>query len=201
MFDSTFERSKLYFTVLQTLRIFTEWIQESEREVQQLKRDFDLNIQSHTSRHGSTASSCVSSPPDNFMNEIDEAWDELVNMHGSSSKYLLDRIEKKEVEIKSFRDGVRSDHPHHVAKEGLANNIIQLFSATSVREASRATVLNQYIFVFTVVTIFYLPLSYVSVRHPILSRNHSSNLNSSHCSVWIYSTMTVFVAVKLHSSL
>ncbi|KAI2473153.1 hypothetical protein F4781DRAFT_223807 [Annulohypoxylon bovei var. microspora] len=138
MFDSTFERSKLYFTVLQTLRVFSEWIQESERELQQLKQDFDVNIQSNTARRGSISSNYGTVPP----TEIDDAWEELIAIHGSSSKSLLDRIEKKEAEIKSFRDG--------------------LFSATSVREASRATVLNQYILVFTIVTIFYLPLSYVS---------------------------------------
>ncbi|KAI1452189.1 hypothetical protein F4805DRAFT_471046 [Annulohypoxylon moriforme] len=142
MFDSTFERSKLYFTVLQILRVFSEWIQESERELQQLRRDFDVNIQSTTARRGSIASNHGTAPPAMFMKEIDEAWEELIALHNSSSKSLLDRIEKKEMEIKSFRDG--------------------LFSATSVREASRATALNQYILVFTMVTIFFLPLSYVS---------------------------------------
>ncbi|KAI1104486.1 hypothetical protein F4804DRAFT_187801 [Jackrogersella minutella] len=142
MFDSTFERSRLYFTVLQTLRIFSEWIQESERELQQLKRDFDVNIQSNLARHGSISSNRDDLPSSTFIKEIDLAWDELIDMHHSSSRSLLDRIEKKEAEIKSFRDG--------------------LFSATSVREASRATLLNQYILVFTIVTIFYLPLNYVS---------------------------------------
>lgn len=144
MFDSTFERSRLYFTVLQALRIFSEWIQESGRELQQLKQDFDANIQSSGTRRGSIGSSSGSESPNFFMimKEIDEAWEKVISIHGASSKSLIDRIEKKEEEIKSFRDG--------------------LFSATSVREASRATILNQYILVFTIVTIFYLPLSYVS---------------------------------------
>ncbi|KAI1088797.1 hypothetical protein F5B19DRAFT_496041 [Rostrohypoxylon terebratum] len=172
MFDSTFERSKLYFTVLQTLRIFTEWIQESEREVQQLKRDFDVNIQSNASRHSSIASTHITAPRTIFMKEIDEAWDELINMHGSSSKYLLDRIEKKEAEIKSFRDG--------------------LFSATSVREASRATALNQYILVFTIVTIFYLPLSYVSSLFSMDIFDYDS-IRSSQTT---FITITILIAVS-----
>ncbi|KAK6951043.1 hypothetical protein Daesc_007572 [Daldinia eschscholtzii] len=143
MFDSTFERSRLYFTVLQALRIFSEWIGESGRELQQLKQDFDANIQFNMARRGSIGSSDGSSETtDSFMKDIDELWDKVIAIHGASSKSLIDRIEKKEEEIKSFRDG--------------------LFSATSVREASRATILNQYILVFTIVTIFYLPLSYVS---------------------------------------
>ncbi|KAI1380998.1 hypothetical protein F4677DRAFT_207871 [Hypoxylon crocopeplum] len=142
MFDSTFERSSLYFTILQTLRIFSEWIQESERELQRLKRDFDVNIQANSARHGSIGSDCGEAPSTTFKMEIDEEWEKLLAIHSSSAKPLLERIKKNEEEIKSFRDG--------------------LFSATSVREASRATVLNQYILVFTFVTIFYLPLNYVS---------------------------------------
>ncbi|OTB16432.1 hypothetical protein K445DRAFT_58648 [Daldinia sp. EC12] len=156
MFDSTFERSRLYFTVLQALRIFSEWIEESARELQQLKQDFDANIQFNMARR-----------------EIDELWDKVIAIHGASSKSLIDRIEKKEEEIKSFRDG--------------------LFSATSVREASRATILNQYILVFTIVTIFYLPLSYVSVCYPLLiGRNLLTNVFiPSPCLVWTYSPMTI----------
>ncbi|KAI1140303.1 hypothetical protein F5Y05DRAFT_313052 [Hypoxylon sp. FL0543] len=142
MFDSTFERSRLYFTVLQTLRIISEWIQQSERELQELKKDFGISAQHHMAPRGSLGPNPGGVSPNAFMKEIDEAWEELITIHSSTSKHLLDRIEKKELEIKSFRDG--------------------LLSATSVREASRATVLNQYIFVFTIVTIFYLPLSYVS---------------------------------------
>ncbi|KAI2625073.1 hypothetical protein GGR54DRAFT_629498 [Hypoxylon sp. NC1633] len=142
MFDSTFERSQLYFKALQTLRIFSEWIQESQRELQQLKRDFDMNVQVGATRRGSVSSNHSATASNDFSKEIDEEWEKLLAVHNSSSSKLLDRIGKKEDEIKSFRDG--------------------LFSATSVREASKATLMNQYILVFTFVTIFYLPLNYVS---------------------------------------
>lgn len=39
----------------------------------------------------------------------------------------------------------------------------QIFTATSVSEAAKSSQLNHYILVFTVVTIFYLPLSFVAV--------------------------------------
>ncbi len=39
----------------------------------------------------------------------------------------------------------------------------QLFTATAVSEATKSKQLNHYIIVFTVVTIFYLPLSFVAV--------------------------------------
>lgn len=106
MFDSSFERSRLYFTVLQTLRIISEWVHESERELQQLKRDFYANFQSSIARRGSIGSNGSDAPPTAFINEIDKAWEELIAMHSSSSQSLLNRIEKKEEDIKSFRDGV-----------------------------------------------------------------------------------------------
>jgi hypothetical protein len=39
----------------------------------------------------------------------------------------------------------------------------QLFNATSVREATKGTHINEYILVFTVMTVLYLPLTFVSV--------------------------------------
>ncbi|OTA91232.1 hypothetical protein M434DRAFT_389172 [Hypoxylon sp. CO27-5] len=180
MFDSTFARSRLYFTVLQTLRIISEWIQQSEQELQQLKKDFDISVQPNTARRGSISPTQNDTSPNTFIKEVDEAWEELISMHSSTSKYLLDRIEKKEVEIKSFRDG--------------------LFSATSVREASRATVLNQYILVFTIVTIFYLPLNYVSVSaiQPCWKASKLT-LSSSPCLVWKYSLTVISEKVSLRS--
>ncbi|KAK7745091.1 hypothetical protein SLS62_009955 [Diatrype stigma] len=142
MFDSSFARTRLYFTVLQALRIFSEWIQESERALQQLRSNFDKVVHSATKQRNSRDEWGFDGVPPPFKREIDEMWNGLLAYHSSSAKCLLGRIEKKNEEIKSFRDG--------------------LFNATSVREASRATVLNQYILVFTFVTIFYLPLSYAS---------------------------------------
>ncbi|KAK7972719.1 hypothetical protein PG988_006853 [Apiospora saccharicola] len=43
----------------------------------------------------------------------------------------------------------------------------QLFSATSVREATRGTNINEYILVFTVMTITYLPLGFVATLYGI----------------------------------
>ncbi|KAI8966640.1 hypothetical protein F5Y11DRAFT_343389 [Daldinia sp. FL1419] len=108
MFDSTFDRCLFYFTVLQTLGIFSEWIQESGRELQQLKQDFDTSIQPSSARRGSvdSNSSCGSS---DSLEKIDQEWEKVIAYHSASSKSLLDRIEKKEGEIKCFRDGVSAE--------------------------------------------------------------------------------------------
>ncbi|KAJ4293976.1 hypothetical protein N0V88_005490, partial [Collariella sp. IMI 366227] len=42
-----------------------------------------------------------------------------------------------------------------------------LFTATAVSEATKAKQLNHYIFVFTVVTIFYLPLTFVTALYAL----------------------------------
>lgn len=50
----------------------------------------------------------------------------------------------------------------------------KLFNATSVREALQAGHTNQNIMIFTIVTIFYLPLSFVTVRWLKISRTELS---------------------------
>ena len=42
-----------------------------------------------------------------------------------------------------------------------------MYNATSVKEATKSTQLNHYILVFTIVTIFYLPLNFVVVSHVV----------------------------------
>lgn len=106
MFDSSFARSRLYFTVLQALRIFSEWIQESERALQQLRGDFDKAVHSVTKQRNGGDEWSSGEGPLPFKREIDEMWNDLLAYHGSSSRCLLGRIEKKNEEIKSFRDGV-----------------------------------------------------------------------------------------------
>ena len=52
-----------------------------------------------------------------------------------------------------------------------------MFNATSVNEAKKSTQLNHYIFVFTVITIIYLPLSFIAVsQSPILTGMCSKDL-------------------------
>ncbi|KAL7623085.1 hypothetical protein AAE478_006764 [Parahypoxylon ruwenzoriense] len=106
MFDSPVVESKFLNPIPeQTLRIFAEWIQESERELQRLRRDFDASFQFEASRRGSIDSGSSYASSATFAKEVDGAWDEVLDVHGSASKALLDRIEKKNEEIKSFRDG------------------------------------------------------------------------------------------------
>ncbi|KAM6536243.1 hypothetical protein FALCPG4_002254 [Fusarium falciforme] len=64
------------------------------------------------------------------------------NMKERATRFQ-NRVRKKSEEIKSLRDG--------------------LFNATSLREATKAMALNQAIYVFTVVTVLFTPVSFLAV--------------------------------------
>ncbi|KAF2276176.1 uncharacterized protein EI97DRAFT_458668 [Westerdykella ornata] len=136
MFDdagSGFALSEFYFTVLQLLRVAHDWIQESVEELKNLAGEFEW-------QYG----------PDGYLHDHDQEaaevsrrnWESVMSHQQSLANGLLSRIAKKREEMSSLRDG--------------------LFNATSVREATKSSQLNHYILVFTVVTIFYLPLSFVA---------------------------------------
>ncbi|KAI0176976.1 hypothetical protein BJ166DRAFT_11694 [Pestalotiopsis sp. NC0098] len=114
MFDgANFERSRSYFAVLQLLRIFSDRIKETRKDLMQVIDQLGQN----RSLFKSTG--------------LEEA-----------ESRLVERIDRKTEEIKTLRDG--------------------LFNSTSVREATRATQMNRYVIVFTVVTVLYTPPSFIS---------------------------------------
>ncbi|KAK7941393.1 uncharacterized protein PG986_013780 [Apiospora aurea] len=75
---------------------------------------------------------------------IESKWREIIDVAKKHEPELLARIEKKRLEVNSLRDG--------------------LFNATSVRESTKGTHINECILVFTVMTVLYLPLGFLAVR-------------------------------------
>ncbi|KAF2802242.1 uncharacterized protein BDZ99DRAFT_401745 [Mytilinidion resinicola] len=157
MFDSSLDRSKQYFIVLQLLRIMGEWISGALKDLEQQKggwlQDQEYRKYAMIAFHERE----LRADPSRGVPELDEIdleekvisanWEALITYQRRHEKLLLDRIDKKTEEIKSLRDGVS----HR-----------RLFNATSVLETRKGTAINQYLFVFTVITIFYLPLSFVA---------------------------------------
>ncbi|PMD40234.1 hypothetical protein L207DRAFT_582454 [Hyaloscypha variabilis F] len=81
------------------------------------------------------------------LDEILSKWAKLIAPRELKLRALLERINRKREEVESLRDG--------------------LFNATSMREASKSIEMaeisirqNRYIFIFTVATVFYLPLGF-----------------------------------------
>ncbi|EXL55726.1 hypothetical protein FOCG_06276 [Fusarium oxysporum f. sp. radicis-lycopersici 26381] len=78
---------------------------------------------------------CAAEAMDNF--------DAAIRNMKERADVVQKRVRKKQVEVNSLRDG--------------------LFNATSLREATKAMALNQAIYVFTVVTVLFTPVSFLAV--------------------------------------
>ncbi|KAI0105682.1 hypothetical protein GGR51DRAFT_181554 [Nemania sp. FL0031] len=131
MFDENFERSKLYFTVLQILRISGDHIRTVSDDLQMLDDVFLKNTQFPM----------LNMRP-HELQAMRSNWELVRATQKKAEKGLLDRILSKTEEIKSLRDG--------------------LFNASSLREANRSSVMGRYVLIFTVVTVLYLPPSFIS---------------------------------------
>jgi hypothetical protein len=150
MFDETFDRAESYFTVLQLLPVCREWIEESEQALARLRSDFKMSFESEP--HPDVRKEDLSSLLDN--------WDKVLAWQRSHSRELSSRIKRKCEEVERLRDAVCLLQFPVV----LLPNCTKLVNVTALREASKGTALNRYIMVFTITTIFYLPLSFVAVR-------------------------------------
>ncbi|KAK8035744.1 hypothetical protein PG991_001817 [Apiospora marii] len=87
------------------------------------------------------------SGPDDITALIEAKWEEVFDVAKKHEANLLARIEKQRLEVYSLRDG--------------------LFNATSVRESTKGTHINEYILVFTVMTVLYLPLGFMATLYGI----------------------------------
>ncbi|KAI2606607.1 hypothetical protein GGR54DRAFT_620502 [Hypoxylon sp. NC1633] len=136
--------SEFYFAVLQILRIASDWIKESMKHLRRLVDNMEIKYYSpNRARDGRPT--FLSNSSEKQALEIQmfrQNWGSVLSRQQDIGRELLDRISKKQEEIQSLRDS--------------------LFSATSVSESTKSSQLNHYILVFTVVTIFYLPLSFVT---------------------------------------
>ncbi|KAI0418425.1 hypothetical protein F5X98DRAFT_373899 [Xylaria grammica] len=147
--DDGLELSDFYFSILQILRIAAEWIQQSIDDLHKLVNEieeatFSVRVDEPFANLGKRVTSLPeTSDAREAMIEVSrQNWESVISHQKRLANPLLSRIAKKQEEIKSLRDG--------------------LFSATSVSEAAKSSQLNHYILVFTVVTIFYLPLGFIS---------------------------------------
>ncbi|KAK5047236.1 hypothetical protein LTR84_006758 [Exophiala bonariae] len=135
--DLNLSRSKSYFTLLQHLRIYRQWAQNTRRDLEVWNQMTLERIQRI----------CVewNSPwkvTDSQRNELSQDWQKRVDTMKVKLDHVLQRIKQKEEDIVVLREG--------------------LFTATAIREARQGTLLNRYVFVFTVVTVIYLPLTFVT---------------------------------------
>jgi hypothetical protein len=166
--DSNLAVSELYFFISQLLRFASVWIRESVDDL----HDFVRKLEDH---HFSPANK-TRHPHASFLPDTPEAqraaievfrqnWASVTTHQQKLADILLDRIAKKQEEVNSLREGVSIMQPPGArgSEHTDQDQCQQIFTATAVSEATKSKQLNHYILVFTVVTIFYLPLSFVAV--------------------------------------
>ena len=97
MFDSDFKRSRVYFTTLQTLRIFEEYIRTFSEDLHALDDLFYM-------------------PPEGFAQSnlkndellvLRSNWESIIKHHKCAEERLFRRLLDKSKEVTSLRDGVR----------------------------------------------------------------------------------------------
>lgn len=91
MFDQSMSRSKIYFTVLQILRIIKDWIVENHAQIKRI-------------RGGGATGEPIFDPKDSIT---EQNWVKVENMMKARVERILDRVKAKNEEIQSLRDGVR----------------------------------------------------------------------------------------------
>ncbi|KAI1736129.1 hypothetical protein F4680DRAFT_433512 [Xylaria scruposa] len=138
MFDDNFERSRLYFNILQFLRIFGEWIGTVSDDLRPLddlflkRTDFPMREMRQDE-----------------LQALRSNWKLVRETQETAQKNLMDRVLNKTEEIKSLRDGLFNTSSLREAKE-------------SSRQANRSSEMSRYVLIFTVVTVLYLPPSFIS---------------------------------------
>ncbi|KAK4202043.1 hypothetical protein QBC40DRAFT_222294 [Triangularia verruculosa] len=134
MFDDSFSQSRIYFQLLHLLRIAPQWMKETKEDLMEFRQVFKRRPLS-----GWSESPCDSVKFDKI---VEQNWDKIILHFDDLRSRLERRIEVKADEIRGLRDGI--------------------LSATNLLEASKLTSMNRHIIIFTVVTIFYLPLGFVT---------------------------------------
>ncbi|KAI0849836.1 hypothetical protein F5Y00DRAFT_261283 [Daldinia vernicosa] len=134
--DDKLQRSELYFSVLQLLRIFSADIKDNISQLKKAKdgaqKEFDIIVGDYTNIKDL----------DSTVPFLQEKWKSLDEKLESIENDLIRRVDRQIEDVKSLRDG--------------------LFNAQAVREAVKGRQLNRYLFVFTVITIIFTPLSFVA---------------------------------------
>jgi Mg2+ and Co2+ transporter CorA len=172
MFDNEdFSLSSFYFGALQLIRIYSDWIEETMEDLKlaQIRCIDRLKTTAYLGKCGLRTKDVL---------RLNAEWDNLRKKKDADYTALLQRCERKRKEIKNLRDGVRRSLVHPFSRPvmcvGSMLTIQQLLSATAVRDAHRAYDQNRYILVFTIMTVVYLPLTFVTVLAPLYFHHTSS---------------------------
>ncbi|KAH6641214.1 hypothetical protein F5144DRAFT_562857 [Chaetomium tenue] len=135
MLSDSLAHSKLYFQLLHLLRIMPLWIRETKYDLEKLRHECNITI-------CNPIQGADHHPFLRYAGLVHQNWDAMMFHFHELESELCRRIDAKTDEIRGLRDG--------------------LFNASSLLEAHKATSMNRSIIIFTTITIFYLPLGFVT---------------------------------------
>ncbi|KAK4164718.1 hypothetical protein QBC43DRAFT_317365 [Cladorrhinum sp. PSN259] len=164
--DYQLTRSEFYFSLLQLLRQFNDYIEQTAADVESLRQSMSTQLKEIEYQE-----MLFTYNVGNEIGIIQQNWKVVSQKHENTVKELIGIISRKTRLIESLRDG--------------------LFNAQSVREAVRGTQINQFLLVFTVVTILYLPPTFVATFYGMDLFVNEDNISASRTQFWI-----VFAAVS-----
>lgn len=106
MFDGSFARSKLYFRLLQILRIFSESIKETRETVTFLNPTSSDFAYDKTHFQDLIDNEATRPNAEHELRALESNWKIISQFYDEAEKLLLQRIATKTEEIKTLRDGV-----------------------------------------------------------------------------------------------
>ncbi|KAH6843422.1 hypothetical protein B0I37DRAFT_357382 [Chaetomium sp. MPI-CAGE-AT-0009] len=148
LFHGSLAQSKVYFQLLQLLRIMPLWIKETRIDL--------VNLKTVTKTHIPTSRGHI---------PCMHNWDQIFKRFTELEEELLSRIETKTEEIRGLRDGM-----------------------------------NRYVIIFTILTIFYLPLGFVTAvfSMDLLHEEELTGMKSQYAATMVaVSVVTYVVAIGL----
>lgn len=111
VFDNSFQLSEQYFTVLQLLRIYQDWIVEAEEGIDSLGEELINQCRSwHAWQHQLSPVDEVEWPL--LMENLKSNFSNVNGFFRQRVDSLKERIQRKKDEVESLRDGVCCDPPH-----------------------------------------------------------------------------------------
>ncbi|KAJ2995464.1 hypothetical protein NUW58_g1265 [Xylaria curta] len=147
LFDDSLQLLEQYHTVLQLLRIWGNWIEETERCIENLGRELIQQCESWQAWQEEYARRDLDQWPLNMTN-LRHNVKCLQDFFRTRALPVQERIRMKKDEVASLQDA--------------------LLSTSSLRETLKAKTLNLYIGVFTTITVFFTPLGFIAVNYPVI---------------------------------
>lgn len=127
MFDnSEFSKSELYSAALQLLRICADWIGEAMHGLETLKDEVESRVREAPWNNPDDRDHGVEADIETESTCLSEILSSMIEENRKRFQVLLNRIDKKEEEVKSLRDGVSQTPPPRGPQRPRGTSIVEL---------------------------------------------------------------------------